>query len=955
MPSRPSPPPFLLFRQTALLCALAGMLTAFTPWPALAFFLLLCLYNLPRRPRLPLLLILCGAFALGAAYAQFRAIEEPLPPPLLRQVAERYLLPQTDRAALPPVFVRATVASPTVLPDGRIRATLEGVTLEQEGADGSVRESYHGKILWIWHEPRGFVQAGDSLHAQVTITPLRGLANPGTWDTKEYWNLQGVFFRATSNAKAAVHVQRPAFGLSPLYKTLYARFLLALPAEDGTPLRQLAATTNATPHTHPLLREYAALRPRAMENAGKPEGIGPQESGGSLPASSLRPSPGAGLLPALLFGDHSFLSQEQTDRIARSTLAHSLALSGLHLAYAVILGMGCAQTLGFFAPRLWIRWRRQTVALICAVPFALAYLWLGQAPLSLLRAACMLFFWVLLIFLHRPKVLLDGLLAAMAVLALFDPAALANLGLQLSALSIVVIALCLPLVRRATDALCAPKRPAVLPKGAADQPSPGRVRRVTRGAITILLLSLCIQVALLPLVVSAFGTVGLWFPLNVVWLPVLGALVMPPAFAGLVAAACGLTGTAHALLTLASRPCDLLLWALGFMDTHGLLLAPVVYRPGWVFWAGFWLICLYLPVWWLQTGETAGHSGTSPAARRHNPAREPTLWRQRARGLFLTRGGGFLCLGAALCAGAIAWSTWWRVPPGVGLRLLDVGHGQAVLVEWRLPEGTGRVLIDGGSLANTGASMGKIVVMPTLTAGAWPAVDGVINSHPDTDHLGGLLYVLGNLRVDAYAGNGIPPAGPMAEQERAALAASGLRQRVLSRGQTLALSENLLLEVLWPPPTDHAESPRKARNDASLLLRLVWQGKPLALFCGDLERPALKALMEKAGAALSAETERPADSVPAETKKPGALHAEVLVLPHHGSHNSLLPAFYDAVSPKAALASAGFANQWGLPHAEVRAAWAARGVPLINTAEAGQISIHWTSPGEAFMLTTARP
>ena len=77
--------PFLLFRQVVLLCAFAGILTAFAPWPGSAFFLVLCLYNAPRRPRLPLLLLVCGAFALGFGYAQWRTPEEPpLPPSSVR-------------------------------------------------------------------------------------------------------------------------------------------------------------------------------------------------------------------------------------------------------------------------------------------------------------------------------------------------------------------------------------------------------------------------------------------------------------------------------------------------------------------------------------------------------------------------------------------------------------------------------------------------------------------------------------------------------------------------------------------------------------------------------------------------------------------------------------------------------------------------------------------------------
>ena len=88
---------------------------------------------------------------------------------------------------------------------------------------------------------------------------------------------------------------------------------------------------------------------------------------------------------------------------------------------------------------------------------------------------------------------------------------------------------------------------------------------------------------------------------------------------------------------------------------------------------------------------------------------------------------------------------------------------------------------------------------------------------------------------------------------------------------------------------------------------------------GDAEAPYLRALL-RSGADLS---------------------ADVLVLPHHGSAGSLVPALYDAVSPKLAIASAGAYNPYRLPSRKVRDALEWRDIPLHITGNEGEIAVHW--------------
>ena len=122
--------------------------------------------------------------------------------------------------------------------------------------------------------------------------------------------------------------------------------------------------------------------------------------------------------------------------------------------------------------------------------------------------------------------------------------------------------------------------------------------------------------------------------------------------------------------------------------------------------------------------------------------------------------------------------------------------------------------------------------------------------------------------------------------------------------------------ILWARETC---SPLRTGWRLRCWLRLVLNGHGLALLPGDAEAPYLRALLRSS-----------AD-----------LSADVLVLPHHGSAGSLVPALYDAVSPKLAIASAGAYNPYRLPSRKVRDALEWRDIPLHITGNEGEIAVHW--------------
>ena len=65
---------------------------------------------------------------------------------------------------------------------------------------------------------------------------------------------------------------------------------------------------------------------------------------------------------------------------------------------------------------------------------------------------------------------------------------------------------------------------------------------------------------------------------------------------------------------------------------------------------------------------------------------------------------------------------------------------------------------------------------------------------------------------------------------------------------------------------------------------------------------------------------------------------DLVVIPHHGSISSSERGFVEALAPRAAVASAGFANRWRMPRPEIVERWRRSGAEVYDTASDGALS-----------------
>jgi len=277
-----------------------------------------------------------------------------------------------------------------------------------------------------------------------------------------------------------------------------------------------------------------------------------------------------------------------------------------------------------------------------------------------------------------------------------------------------------------------------------------------------------------------------------------------------------------------------------------------------------------------------------------------TVWVLLPRGFPLRALGGVLWLPLAFPLNA-------GIPPDTfEADVIDVGQGTAVLI--RTVHHT--LLYDTGP-AFADSDAGERIVGPYLRASGVGELSGVIVSHDDSDHSGGLLSLLRDVPT-GWLLHGLPAASP--------LLAAAPSPRHCHRGQHWQW-DGIRFEILNPPLAAYAESNRRD-NDYSCVLKVSRSGQSL-LITGDAERRGELELLES-GADVA---------------------ATVLVVGHHGSRTSSLDEFVKQTHPRYGVFTVGFRNRYGHPHPQVMARFRERDVRMLRSDSGGLIKLTFGEAG----------
>ncbi len=251
----------------------------------------------------------------------------------------------------------------------------------------------------------------------------------------------------------------------------------------------------------------------------------------------------------------------------------------------------------------------------------------------------------------------------------------------------------------------------------------------------------------------------------------------------------------------------------------------------------------------------------------------------------------------------------------------DVGQGTSVLVK----RDNRAILYDTGAAYPSGFTMSDAVILPFLQYSAIEHLDKVIISHSDNDHAGGIKRLSDNISIGEIISNDKTLITPtkLSSFDTSSVTTNSFQNHappINCRPSNSFSWQGLTFDILWPLSEhfsdESANSGRQKNDDSCVILISDQQGASL-LLTGD----------------ISSKVEQKLINIYPQ------LSADILQVPHHGSKTSSSQAFLSQLSPNIALVSAGYLNRWNMPVPIVSQRYHDSNIPLLNSAELGQIII----------------
>jgi competence protein ComEC len=191
-------------------------------------------------------------------------------------------------------------------------------------------------------------------------------------------------------------------------------------------------------------------------------------------------------------------------------------------------------------------------------------------------------------------------------------------------------------------------------------------------------------------------------------------------------------------------------------------------------------------------------------------------------------------------------------------------------------------------------------------------LDIVLGTHPDKDHIGGLVDVLKRFKVGQIITTENTGETMVASTFQKGLVQEGSTLIMARAGQVYQLGASTTLTIFAP-----AGNPEMLESNTASIVAKLSYGEIDFMLTGDAPSNIEDYLVKTYGDQLA---------------------SEVLKLGHHGSKTSTSELFLDTVKPQYAVASVGRDNSYGHPHSSVVEAVATRNINLVSTAEVGNIT-----------------
>jgi len=250
-----------------------------------------------------------------------------------------------------------------------------------------------------------------------------------------------------------------------------------------------------------------------------------------------------------------------------------------------------------------------------------------------------------------------------------------------------------------------------------------------------------------------------------------------------------------------------------------------------------------------------------------------------------------------------------QVQPGMQVHFIDVGQGDSILIQTPSEK---TILIDGGP-----PKAGKKVVS-YLKDQDVETIDLMIATHPDMDHIGGLIEVMKHFKVSQIMDTGKIHITKVFINYISQIRKQEIPVKVAERNEQIKLDPLVDIDIL------NAYGKAKSNNQASIVLNVSY-GEMDFLLMSDVGKKQEKELL-----------------------KNGNIEAEILKVAHHGSKTSSTYNFLKEVNPQTAILTYSKENDYGHPVDHVIENLNKVDATIFSTAAFGDLVI--STNGQSYLL-----
>ena len=546
------------------------------------------------------------------------------------------------------------------------------------------------------------------------------------------------------------------------------------------------------------------------------------------------PKEKADIASALLLGYSNDMDENQRDMYSKANVIHVLAISGMHVNYIVV-------ALSVIQKKLDNRKGK-----IILIIFLLFFVQLTGSSPSVVRAAIMCVLAISSRLFYRKSDTINNVAIACLVILIFNPYNIYNIGFQLSFLGTFGIVLLNDKLKRFLEAFFKINKN-------------GRnvvFSKVLRSVISIFSVSISANIFIMPILVYNYNMISFNFLITSILIaPILGMMLL-----------CGYITIIISLFSIGiskffslpfefilnvfkkiSEICSSIDFSRFKIATPSIITIIIYY---------VFVIFFIFPVKKIKKCKR------------------------------------FIIKLIAVCT-IVVCVTEIIIPINIELKInfVDVGQGDCTLIVTNTNK---KVLIDGGG--SEAYDVGKNVLLPYLYDRKINYLDYIIVSHFDTDHVGGLLTVMKELKVGTVV---ISKQGKWSQNYQNFMEIvkdKKIKVLLVDQGDRINIDRNLYFDILWPKSENLIND--NILNNNSIVCKLYYNNFSM-LFTGDIEEIAEKQIVQEY------------------KNNYKVLNSTVLKVGHHGSKTSSTQEFLNMVRPKIALIGVGKDNKFGHPNDDV--------------------------------------